>query len=134
MNAPIRTLGLAILLAVVAGGTSSSTQTARLSTVMRAKLDHTQRILEAVVTSNWQQLDRESRELARATQDPAWSALKTPEYVRHSDAFVRATDSLVEAAKLRDLEAASLGFVSLSTSCVSCHRYMSRARIASGRP
>jgi hypothetical protein len=131
---PAVTVGLAILLVVIAGGPSSSAQTPRLNKVMRAKLDHTQRILEAVVTSNWQQLDLESRELARASQDPAWSVLKMPEYLRHSGAFLRATDDLIEAAKLRDLEAASLGFISLSTSCVSCHRYIARARIASGRP
>jgi hypothetical protein len=130
---PAVKVGLAILLVVIAGGSSSSAQTSRVNKVMRAKLDHTQRILEAVVTSNWQQLDRESRELARATQDPAWSVLKMPEYVRHSGAFLRATDDLIEAAKLRDLEAASLGFISLSTSCVSCHRYIARARIVSGR-
>lgn len=133
MNPPVK-VGLAILLMVIAGGSSSSAQTLRLNKVMRAKLDHAQRILEAVVTSNWQQLDRESRELARAAQDPAWTVLKMPEYVRHSEAFLRATDDLIEAATLRDLEAASLGFISLSTSCVSCHRYIARARIASGRP
>lgn len=133
MNPAVK-VGLAILLMVIAGGSSSSAQTLRLNKVMGAKLDHAQRILEAVVTSNWQQLDRESRELARAAQDPAWTVLKMPEYVRHSEAFLRATDDLIEAATLRDLEAASLGFISLSTSCVSCHRYIARARIASGRP
>ena len=133
MNAGIK-VGLVILLVVITGGSSSSAQTPRLNTVMRAKLDHAQRILDAVVTSNWQQLDRESRELAGAAQDPAWTVLKMPEYVRHSEAFLRATDDLIEAAKLRDLEAASLGFISLSASCVSCHRYIARARIASGRP
>ena len=133
MNPAIK-VGLAILLVVIAGGSSSSAQTPRLNKVMRAKLDHTQSILEAVVTSNWQQLDRETRELARATRDPAWTVLNLPEYVRHSEAFLRATDDLIEAAKLRDLEAASLGFISLSTSCVSCHRYIARARIARGRP
>ena len=132
MNTTVK-LGLAILLAAVAGRSATS-QTPRLNQVMRNKLDHSQKILEAVVTSNWQELDRHSRELARAAQDPAWSVLKMPEYVRHSGAFLRATDDLIEAAKLRDLEAASLGFISLSTSCVSCHRYMTRARIAAGRP
>jgi hypothetical protein len=133
MNPAVK-LGLAILLVAVAGGSSSSAQTPRLNKVMRAKLDHSQNILEAVVTSNWQQLDRESRDLARATQDPAWSVLTVPEYVRHSQAFLRATDDLIEAARLRDLEAASLGFISLSTSCVSCHRYMARSRIVSEHP
>jgi hypothetical protein len=127
MNAVIKS-GLAILFVAATAGVSSSAQTPRLHRVMRDKLEHSQKILEAVVTSNWDQLDREGRALARASQDPAWSVLKMPEYVRYSQAFLRATDDLIEAAKLRDLEAASLGFISLSTSCVSCHRYIARAR------
>ena len=133
MNSTMR-LGLVILLVAVVGGPATSAQTPRLNKVMRDKLTHSQYILEAVVTSNWQLLDRHSRELAQASHDPAWSALRMPEYVRYSDAFLRATDDLIAAAKLRDLEAASLGFVSLTTSCVSCHRYMTRARIVTTRP
>ena len=131
MNAVIK-LGMAIL--VVAAAASSSAQTPRLQRVMRDKLARSQSILEAVVTSKWEQLDRESRALARVSQDPAWSVLQMPEYVRYSQAFLRATDDLIEAAKLRDLEAASLGFISLSTSCVSCHRYIARARTVTARP
>jgi len=101
---------------------------------MRAKLEHSQKILEAVVTSNWQLLDRESRDLALVVQDPAWSSLVMPEYIRHSEAFVRATNDLTEAAKLRDLESASLGLISLTASCVGCHRYLARARIVITRP
>jgi len=130
---PIVRFSLAILLVAVVGGTSSSAQAPPLNQVMRAKLDHSKNILEAVVTSNWQQLDRESRALAQIARGPAWSALKMPEYIRHSQAFLRATDDLIEASRLRDLESASLGFISLSSSCVSCHRYMTRARIASDR-
>ena len=124
----------AVLLVVVTAGPSSLAQSGRLKQVMRTKLNHSQRILEAVVTSNWQLLDSESRDMASVVRDPAWSSLATPEYVRYTDAFLRATDDLAEAARLRDLEGASLGFMSLTTSCVSCHRYLTRARIASTRP
>jgi hypothetical protein len=130
MNARLR-LGMAVVIAAVAAGPSSSAQTSRLGQVMRTKLDHSQRILEAVVTSNWLLLDRESRAMAAVVRDPAWPALAMPEYIRYSEAFLRATDDLAEAARLRDLESASLGLVSLTTSCVSCHRYLARARIAS---
>ena len=133
MNLAIR-LGVAVLLVAVTAGPSSLAQTARMKQVMRSKLDHSQRILEAVVTSNWQVLDRESREMALVIRDPGWSSLAMPEYVRHSEAFLRATDDLIESAKLRDLESASLGFISLTTSCVSCHRYLARARIVTTRP
>jgi len=129
-----RTFAFALAFVLLAATDPTGAQTTQLRTVMRVKLDHSQKILEAVVTSNWQQLDRESRELARVAQNPAWSVLKMPEYVRYSQAFLRATDDLIEAAKLRDLESASLGFISLSTSCVSCHRYLTRARVATPKP
>ena len=133
MNLSIR-LGLALLLIAVMVGPAPTAQTPRIKQVMRAKLDHSQSILEAVVTSNWQMLDREARGMAMVIRDPAWSALAMPEYVRHSEAFLRATDDLIEAAKSRDFERSSLGFISLTTSCVACHRYLARARLATARP
>lgn len=118
-----------MLLAVAVGGPSPSAQTRQLSQVMRMKLDHSKDILEALVTSDWQLLDRASRDMAGVADDPAWRILTMPEYVRQSEAFLRATDDLIDAAERRDLEAASLGYVSLTTSCVSCHRYVARSRI-----
>ena len=133
MNLAIR-LGLAVLLVAATAGPSPSAQTARTKQVMHTKLDHSQRILEAVVTSNWQLLERESREMALVVRDPAWTALAMPGYMRYSEAFLRATDDLGEAARLRDLESASLGLISLTTSCVNCHRYLARARIVTQGP
>jgi hypothetical protein len=108
----------------------AAAQTVALSRLMRAKLDHSQQILGAVVTSNWAELQRHSEELQRAARDPAWSVLTTPEYVRQTTAFLRASEDLVEAAKRRDGEAAPLAYVSLTMSCVQCHRYIARMRIA----
>ena len=82
-----------MLLAITGG--AATAQTVQLNLVMRSKLQHSQRILEAVVTSNWTLLDTESKALAGVTRDPAWSVLQFPEYVRHSTAFVRATDDLI---------------------------------------
>lgn len=118
------------LIAATGGGPPLAAQTQQLKQVMRAKLDYSKDILEALVTSNWQQLDRASRQMAAVTENPAWRVLTMPEYIRQSDAFLRATDDLIDAAQRRDLEAASLGYVSLTTSCVSCHRYVARSRIA----
>lgn len=128
------TLVLTLLFLLGAGSWSTSAQTRRLNAVMRGKLDHSKNVLEAVVTSNWQMLERESRALAAVTQEPAWTVLKMPEYVTQSEGYVRATRDLLDAAKQRDLEAASRGFVALSTSCVSCHQYLARSRVANERP
>ena len=56
--------------------------------------------------------------------------LKTPEYGRQSSAFVQAASELVEAAERRDQQAAPLAYVTLTLSCVKCHQYVARARVA----
>lgn len=122
-----------IVAVVLIGGVTASVaaaQTVALGRLMRTKLEHSQQILGAVVTSNWAQLQEHSEALQRAAQDPAWSVLTTPEYVRQTTAFLRASEDLVDAAKRRDGEAAPLAYVALTMSCVQCHRYVARMRIA----
>jgi hypothetical protein len=101
-----------------------------LNAVMREKLGRTQKILEAVVTSDWVGLETQSRELERLTNDPRWTALKYPEYARHSGAFVRAVEALHTAASQRDLDKTPKAYVAVTLQCVECHRYLARARIA----
>jgi len=122
----------AIVLSVAAlfGTAVSATQALSLRRVMREKLDHSQHMLEAVVTSDWAALERHTRALQQLTNDPGWVALKTPEYSRHTATFVNAAQDLVEAAEQHDLDAAPLAYVSLTLTCVQCHSYVARARIA----
>jgi hypothetical protein len=121
---------VAAVLVVSVGTPVSDAQTVALNRVMRDKLAHSQQLLEAVVTSNWLELQRHSEALQRASMDPAWAVLTTPEYARQTAAFLRASEDLVDAAKRRDGEAAPLAYVSLTMSCVQCHRYVARRRIA----
>jgi hypothetical protein len=97
---------------------------------MRQKLAHAQKILEAVVTSDWTGLETHSRELERLTNDPRWIVLKFPEYAQHSGEFVRSVQALHTAAAQRDLEKAPNAYVAVTLQCVECHRYLARARIA----
>ena len=101
-----------------------------LKSVMRDKLAQSQKILEAVVTSNWASLDTHSRELEQLTKDPRWMALKYPEYSSHSAAFIRAVQELRNAAVQRDLERTPQAYVAMTLKCVECHRYLARVRVA----
>jgi hypothetical protein len=101
-----------------------------LDRVMRQKLQHAQKILEAVVTSDWTSLEMSSRDLERLIDEPGWTVLRYPEYHTQSAAFVRAIRALHTAAAQRDLEATPRAYVDLTMQCVECHRYLARARIA----
>lgn len=129
MNNHRKLTGTLVLVACL-GSSVVSGQVPPLKRVMRQKLEQSQLILGAVVTSDWAALERHSRELERLTSEPAWAVLKTPEYARQSTAFLHATQDLVKAATDHDLEAAPLAYVSLTLSCVQCHRYVAKARLA----
>lgn len=106
------------------------TQGPRLTNVMHQKLTHAQKILEAVVTSDWVSLETHSRELESLTDDPGWMVLKYPEYARHSTAFVRSIKDLHRAAAQRDLDKTPRAYVDVTMQCVECHRYLARERLA----
>jgi hypothetical protein len=118
------------MVALLVLGAELQAQTVALNRVMRQKLQDAQNVLGAVVTSNWRELERSSRALAKATEDPAWLVLRTPEYTKQSEAFLYAVNDLVDAATRRDVEAAPLAYTALTMRCVQCHRYVARARIA----
>src|SRR5215470_16975045 len=91
-----------IALAVSMGAATVEAQSVALKKVMQQKLEHSQLILAAVVTSNWIEMERQSRSLLDLTNDSAWMVLKTPEYAKQSQAFVRAAEDLVDAARRKD--------------------------------
>lgn len=127
----MNTKWLAVLVfSAVVGLAASPAQGPEVNNVMREKLVHTQKILEAVVTNDWVGLETHSRELERLTGDHRWTALKYPEYARHSTAFIRAVQALHLAAAQRDLENAPKAYVAVTLQCVECHRYLARERIA----
>lgn len=122
-----------LILGALCGLAAGGAQGPEVKSVMREKLARAQKILEAVVTSDWVGLETQSLELERLTADPRWTALKYPEYIRHSAAFRKAIEDLRAAAAQRDLEKTPQAYVAMTLRCVECHRYLARARIAERR-
>jgi hypothetical protein len=125
-----RTWQGALALLALLNVSATSAQGPALDRLMRKKLDCSQKILEAVVTSRWTDLEARSRELEAITNDPKWMVLKAPEYAQQSASFRQAVRALREAAVQRDLEATPQAYNALTLSCVQCHRYLARNRIA----
>ena len=119
-----------ILLVLVLTAPTLPGQTPATRRVMREKLTHSQRILEAILTSDFALLERETTALTRVTETAAWQALRSPEYLRQSEAFLAANRALNEAAKTRDLDGAAQLYSSLTMSCFACHRHMKDSRLA----
>ena len=121
---------LAVLLFALLHVATTTAQGPAVDRVMRRKLEVSQKILEAVVTSRWSDLEARTRDLQDLTNDPAWRVLTAPEYATHSNAFRQSVGALHDAAAKRDLEATPKAYVAVTLNCVECHRYLAQSRIA----
>jgi hypothetical protein len=120
----------AVLLMVVVTSARATTQTPATGRLMRQKLIHAQRLLEAITTSNYALLERETTGLVAIPQSPGWMVLNSPEYRKYSEAFRRASQALLDAAKNRDLDKAVGVYQDVTMSCYRCHQYIKNMRLA----
>lgn len=97
---------------------------------MRAKLDASQKVLEGLVTEDFDLILEGTNRMSLMGRRAEWNAIKTREYVQHSTDFQRAAERLGEAAKEKSLDGTSLAYLQLTLSCVNCHRYVRGAKIA----
>lgn len=102
----------------------------KVSEFMRAKLVHSQKVLEGLATENYDQIARNAQDLSLLSQAATWQVLQTPEYRDRSTEFRRSTDALAEAAKKKNLEGAALAYVDVTMKCVNCHKYVRQVRMA----
>jgi hypothetical protein len=111
----------------------ASAQTARTGRVMREKLQHSQRILQALTTSDWALLQRETQALTVITKSPTWTELMTPELRPYTGGFQKALAELSKAADRHDYDTAGASYSALTTTCFACHKHVMNSRIAQTR-
>jgi hypothetical protein len=109
---------------------SSSAQKPDLRDFMRAKLSHSQTILEGLVREDLDSVANEVNKLKLLSLDSSWQVLETPEYLNFSRQFRADADVLQEAAKKHKLDAATAAFNKVTTRCVECHKYVRGVRMA----
>ena len=122
MNNPVLALSFLAL---------SALQTARqgaVESLMKAKAGYAHRLLDAVVMGDLETARDQAFRLKAVAQTADWNVMDTPEYVRESESFLRATDRLLQSAGSGNPDAAALAYVDVTLSCVHCHRYVSAQR------
>lgn len=115
---------------VVAAVSSYGSKPNEVGTFMRAKLDHSKKVLEGLALEDYAMIARESQEMSLLSQATNWQVLQTAEYLEQSQDFRRTADALTEAAREKNLDGAALRYVELTMQCVNCHKYVRKTRIA----
>jgi hypothetical protein len=121
---------VAVLGGSLAGLHASGADKDTLRVFMRAKLEHSQKILEGLTTDDLASVAKHSQELSLLSHASNWEVLQTEDYVQHSREFRRTTDTLTKAAREKNLDGATLAYLSMTMSCVNCHKYVRGVRMA----
>ena len=106
-------------------------QTNQVGEFMRAKLLHSQKVLEGLSLEKYDLITKHSQAMSLLSQASNWQVLQTPEYRQRSTEFRRSVDALTDASRERNLDGATLAFVQVTMKCVSCHKYIRSVRMAS---
>jgi hypothetical protein len=127
-----RRFGLWISAAAIAAG---AVVTAHLwaqapEPLMRQKLRHAQKVLEAAAMQDFPTLEQSAAELINISKRAEWGVFKTPEYVVQSDEFRRNAATLAKAARDKNTDGTALAYVQMTMNCFNCHKHVRDARMA----
>jgi cytochrome c556 len=127
-NYSLRVLLILAAIAIANMCPSSALSQDALSAFMRAKLGHAEKTLEGLVKEDYDLIIKHSQAISLLCEDELWAVLQTPEYRERSKEFRRSVDAVTDAARKKNLEAATLAYVDVTLKCASCHSYMRKVR------
>jgi hypothetical protein len=122
-------VGLALCGICVAVGQTTTPKADASHNFMRAKLEHSQKVLEGLAIDDLPLVAKHSEEMSLLSKATNWQVLRTPEYVQRSKEFQRAAEAVASAAKKKNLDGAALAYLDLTMKCIDCHKYVRNVRM-----
>jgi len=134
INHRLSLLLVTLLIAVSASVILAQSQRSRAAKeFMRDKLELSQRVLEGLVTEDYDLIFAKATTLSAMTQEADWRVFENPDYDRFSADFRRQVDAVKRAARNKNLEGATLAYTKATMSCVECHKFVRGRKVASIR-
>jgi len=122
----------AVFLLALEGQAPAPSQTLgnKVEKLMKAKLQHSQKLLEGIAIGDFKKITVSAEELIQLTRTEEWLMHKTPRYEMHSNEFQRAAETLIRKAKDKNIDGTTLAFFEMTMSCVRCHQHVREIRDA----
>jgi hypothetical protein len=115
----------ALLLPLLAVPSSSQEKKKREpDPLMVAKLKEAQTLLEGLALNDSAKVQKSAEELLRISKEAQFrKALKTAKYELHANSFQRSAEAVIEKAKAKNIDGATLAYLDMTMTCVRCHQH-----------
>ena len=94
---------------------------------MRKKVAYSQQVLVGITLEDYGLIANNAEKLVELSNKINWYSRQVPEYELFLNEFRRNAEQLMEAGKRKNLDAASLAYVQMTLSCVSCHKFIRKS-------
>jgi hypothetical protein len=131
--------GILVVAGVVYAAGDESTATDgrhhQQTALMLAKRASTQKVVDGLVSKNFDEIRRGAAELVRICNATEWAARGDQVYAHHRTELRRQAQKLVKMADEQNLDGAAFTYMHSLTTCISCHEYCRDVlKIADQRP
>jgi hypothetical protein len=100
---------------------------AKLADFMQMKLEYSKEILAGLTMEDHERVAKNAQALRLLSLETNWNVLNTEAYLDHSRDFRSSTKVILEAAREKNVERATLGYVAMTVRCVECHSYLRKS-------
>ncbi len=102
--------------------------------LMRQKLDHSQKLLGALAIADFERIVSNAEELQLISLEARWIMPHSPEYAEYGEDFRHALTRVVRASDNQNIDGAALSFVQVILTCVQCHKVVREGEELAGLP
>ena len=94
---------------------------------MRQKVAYSQQALVGITMEDYGLIANNAEKLLELSNKTNWYSRQVPEYELFLNEFRRNAQELLNASQQKNLDAASLAYVQMTLSCVSCHKFIRKS-------
>jgi len=121
----------ALIFAVLFAGTTSTYAQAEnesgVKEIMQLKVACSMKVLVGITLEDYELIANNAEKLVELSNKTNWYSRQLPEYELFLNEFRRNAQDLKKAGQQKNLDAASLAYVQMTMSCVSCHKFIRKS-------
>lgn len=102
----------------------------QLSKFMRAKLTSSQLVLEGLMVEDYDLMQKGAKKMIEMSNATEWQVVEGPVFARQSEEFRSAAKQVIKFAKEKNIDGASLSYLHLTMTCISCHKKVNKVLIS----
>jgi hypothetical protein len=106
----------------------------RIRKFMRAKLSASQNVLEGLVTEDYGKIEKGAQTMLIMSKAADFQVFPTATYSQYAGEFRRSIERLRTMAKKKQLDSAALSYMHVTMTCVNCHKYVAKEKVALREP